>query len=296
MENATHHYVEFTRTLNDFKNREIVPSATNTLIWAFRPNVKSGTKVLKSHTVEHRGLVKVNFAEGALISDNPISYASKEIHGYGILTVWLGLIPFGMFIARYCRSVSGWLVLKIVNQCVAVVTIFLLFFYVLTTEPVFGTAHSYLGLAVLFISLAQIILGVTSTMGMSNIRLERYRTWSRNFHLLTGWFLFIIGIVACGFGINILSPYRRFKAIWYVFFCTIGFWVLVFLTAELLYRFKYKKTPGYKKVDTEMDTAQKRLQFSNKFTWESINREVSNGYICCLYKSYVCSCSWKVCL
>jgi hypothetical protein len=204
-ENVKSHWIEFIRPLDGFKVSRFHDEVHDldiddpvVMIWAFNPNNGGGTRVIKTHDVEHRGRFQVHLTDGSVIPEAVISHTVKLVHGYGMLGIWMGLMPFGIFIARYCRSKSGWLLLKIMNQAAASILTFLLFFYVLTSSPVLRSMHSILGLIVLLVVLLQIIFGITATMGMSVSAMEKYRRLARGFHMIAGWGILIIAVVTCG--------------------------------------------------------------------------------------------------
>lgn len=204
-ESVKSHWIEFTRPLQGFKasrfNENLHHLDINDqvfMIWAFNPNNGGGSRVIKTHDADHRGIFKVNLSDGSIVSETDSRYSVKLIHGYGMLAIWFGFMPFGIFVARYCRSKNGWLLVKIMNQSTASILLFTLFFYVLTSSPVLGSIHSILGLILLMVILLQIIFGVTAKMGMSISAMEKFRRLGRRFHMFTGWGILIIAMVTCG--------------------------------------------------------------------------------------------------
>jgi hypothetical protein len=261
---------------------QLFASQPTKLIWAFNAVSKKNFegKYFSLHQPTHRGAVTVRLSDGAVVPAGVPSFRNRQIHGFGMMSIWMFLLPFGAYYARYFRFVSGWVIIKIINQTVASILTLVFLYFALIGEARFDKPHSFLGIAILVIMFGQIIMGVLTVMGMSNESMEKFKKFSRLFHMITGYGLFVMGIVQVGLGLQMLYPLEEPRQIepWAIYFALISMLVIAFGASEFSLRFKPKRDdPGFGK---EVEFPRVQLEEQEKiqiFTWESLDSEVKKG-------------------
>jgi hypothetical protein len=281
---GSNHTCSFRRPLlpSNRRKTQLYASQAMKMIWAFNPvsgkNYKG--KYFTVHSTTHRGAVSLRLSDGAALPATVPSFKNRQIHGFGMMSIWLFVLPFGAFYARYFRFVSGWVIVKIINQTCGIILTLVFLYFALIGEARFDMAHSFLGIAILVIMFAQIIMGVLTVMGMSNESLEKFKAHSRLAHMLTGYTLFAMAIAQVVLGLDMLYPWvepRRMEP-WAAFFALIGMWVIAFASLELNLRLKAKREdPGFgKEVEFPLMKADE-LEKTQHFTWETLDEEIRNG-------------------
>ena len=67
-------------------------------------------------------------------------------------------LPFGAFYARYFRSVEGWVILKIIVQSTGSLLSIVFLVVIISSGVAFDQVHSYIGAAIMFFVLIQIVI------------------------------------------------------------------------------------------------------------------------------------------
>ncbi|KAJ3272619.1 hypothetical protein HDV01_005366 [Terramyces sp. JEL0728] len=282
----------FTRPLmpNDNMHVNIDPNSPMTMIWAFNPqsgmNYKG--KWFTHHSTTGRGAMNVILAKGAAIPTATVSFTMKQIHGFGMMATWLVLLPFGAFYARYCKSIAGWLVMKVIVQStgiIALVTfIVVVAFSGIPFEP--SRPHTVFGITIASVVGVQVVLGFMSLMGLSNEGASQYRDVSRFLHRISGFLLLISASVQIGLGINLLYPVWEPREIlpWVIYAALLGIWLLLFIGAEIYFKvYVVRKDQGYSKVlqttQPIMNLEKLSVQEGTKtsFTWATLDKAILDG-------------------
>ena len=281
--NSTYHGIEFQRPLvtNSPGRSTLKPNAVENFIWAFNPDTGPENGFFTQHSSDHRGAIEIVLGTGLAQKIEVISFATKAVHGFGMLVAWLIILPFGAFYARYFRFVAGWKIVKVVNQTFGILAFLIFFAVIFTTNPRFDKIHSFLGIFVLILTLLQIGFGITALVGMTSTKAERFRSWSRLFHLTTGYSLFAIIIAQVGLGLAILYPlgFQREFWPWILYFVLVGAWIVAFSFAEYYYYSNVRnKDLGYSKVPTAAKALPSVLpKVSKQWTWETLDQDIKSG-------------------
>ena len=174
--NATYHGIEFQRPLQtDSPGRgSIQPNALENFIWAFNPNTGPENGFFTQHAKNHRGAFEIVLGTGLVQKLEAISFTTKAIHGFGMIFAWLIVLPFGAFYARYFRFVAGWKIVKVVNQVIGILAVLIFFVIIFSTNPKFDKVHSFLGILVIFLTLLQVVFGITAMLGMSSRKVTNF--------------------------------------------------------------------------------------------------------------------------
>jgi hypothetical protein len=280
--NSRRQLCQFRRVLRTTSSdrRSFTPTQPMKLLWAYKSisGRNYAGKYLTYHG-ENRGAVTIQLNSGSVFETSVVSFTKMQIHGFGMLGVWFVIFPFGAYYARYCRSVSGWILLKILNQTVGILVFIGLFFLILTNEPGFDKLHSFFGVAIGVVVFLQLIFGVATALGLSNEALYRFKVFSRIVHRTTGYGLIIFGTIQSGLGIDIMYPWvePRTWVPWILYFFLIAFWSIAFGFSEWYFYTKVQREdPGYALVPTDVKIAEKS-QLVKKFTWQSLNEDVQRG-------------------
>jgi hypothetical protein len=250
------------------------------LLWAY--NTASGVNYSGSRFTYHgnrRGAITIHLTNGFGLAATIPSFSKMQIHGYGMIALWLGVFPFGAYYARYRRNVEGWIIIKVLNQTVGVLIFLGFFFLILTNEPGFDKLHSFFGVAIAVIVFAQVIFGAGTALGLFSESFDTFKAFSRIVHRTTGYGLIVFAIVQIGLGIDILHPWvePRTWIPWILYIFLVLFWVIAFGFSEWYVQSNYqRKDPGYAQVATDIQIA-KPIPSGKKFSWESLNEEVKRG-------------------
>lgn len=174
--NSTYHGIEFERPLitSSPGRSSLKANAVENFIWAFNPDTGSENSFFSQHASNHRGAFEIVLATGLVQKIDAISFTVKAVHGFGMIIAWLVILPFGAFYARYFRFVAGWKIVKVVNQVFGVLAVLIFFVIIFSTNPQFDKVHSFLGIFVIFITLLQVMFGITAMIGMSSRKVIYY--------------------------------------------------------------------------------------------------------------------------
>jgi hypothetical protein len=279
--NTTSFSCSFTRSMSG--NPTMVEGPMN-FIFAFNP--RSGLNFqgiyFTQHQPQHKGILILDLATGAVRQLGANLFIRKQIHGIGMMIVWMVMFPFGAYLARYLRSIlSQWLVVKVFNQILGTLFMFMFLYFIVSAEVILAPTkiHNVMGIfMILYVSL-QVFVGVLSHMGLRMEFLDQYREYTRKFHFLSGYALLMMGMVQVGLGINLLYPLsdpRDGIVFWVVYFSLIVFWVLLFVMTELYWKHKV-----YTRVHTSKssDALNRKVGDTKlgKYTWKSIDEAVNKG-------------------
>ncbi|KND03222.1 uncharacterized protein SPPG_02277 [Spizellomyces punctatus DAOM BR117] len=277
------------------------------VIWAFNPNSAKNyeEKWFSYHEKDHRGAAQADLVGGSIVSIPAKSIERKQLHGFGMMAVWLGLFPFSVYYARYLRSTVGWLFVHLTLQVLGIIGIIAFFVIILTEYIALSRPHAILGLILISFIAVQLVLGICNILGLSNESLSRVRKWVRRSHNLLGAALILTAVAQVALGLETLFPWvePRGKGAWAVFFALVAFWVTAFIGTEAFFWISVRRTdigmpqkqmvqksdkPFATKVErggtsvtlTEttvpLDHTQIRPDMP-RFTWATLNQAVMNG-------------------
>ncbi|KAJ2999586.1 hypothetical protein HDV02_002551 [Globomyces sp. JEL0801] len=294
---------QFTRPLSPSDNYHYqLPTKTPvSFLWAFNP-INSKQKNFVHHSPLNRGSVNMMLERGFAIPKEVGNFQVKQIHGLGMMFIWLVLLPFGAFYARYFRSKKGWLLVKLIIQGTGVLLILvfasLMFF---NSDPNLSNPHVVIGITLLALVLIQSILGFLSFLGLSLEDIEKVRTTIRMFHQISGYLLLMTSMLQMALGINVLYPWEDPREIymWVIYIGLVSFWLILFSGFEVYHTVFVRRQNGivYQKFAQTFTKANpmkadlqkkqdkvllgaKEIQSSSSsvFTWESLDHAVNNGY------------------
>ncbi|KAJ3192957.1 hypothetical protein HK101_005686 [Irineochytrium annulatum] len=229
------------------------------VIWAYNMNPKATpAEKWKTFHGNNRGSYRLFFqGNGEAGPTMEQSLYAKKVHGVGMFIVWQLILPFGVYWARYARSIARinahWMWIHIVIQSVGSLAVIGLFLYVVASLQVnsnFGPSsyiyllprpHPILGWIIVISVLIQVTFGVFNRLGLQVEVLAENR---RTFQLLHDWFgrlLLVASVSQVALGINTLFPwpdtlpsyYNRGFYLWIAYFAFSAFWLLAFLLTEL---------------------------------------------------------------
>jgi hypothetical protein len=279
--NSTSFSCSFTRTMSG--TPAMVEGPMN-FIFAFNP--RSGLNFqgifFTQHQPQHRGVVMLDLATGTVRQLGANSFIRKQIHGIGMMIVWMVMFPFGAYLARYMRSfLTQWLVVKVFNQILGTLFMILFLYFIISAEVILALTkvHNVMGIFMITYVSLQVFAGVLSHMGLRVEFLENYREYTRRFHFVSGYGLLLMGAVQVGLGIDLLYPLsdpRDGIAFWAVYFSLLCFWILLFGITELYWKHRvYTRVSTTKSSDTLKQKASDRSL--GKYTWQSIDEAVNKG-------------------
>jgi hypothetical protein len=176
------------------------PNQAFKLLWAFNP--QSGTNYLGTkmtfHSPINRGAVLIELSNGAVLPAPVQSFTIRQIHGFGMMFVWLAIFPIGAFYARYARFTSGWLIFKIINNSFGLFIFAGLCILVITDSSRLDKAHTITGIVIICLVFIQIVFGFTNAMGLSSESVSRIRIHSKSIHRYLGTTLLLLAIAQIG--------------------------------------------------------------------------------------------------
>ncbi|KAJ3159313.1 hypothetical protein HDU86_001916 [Geranomyces michiganensis] len=213
--------------------------AENNMIWAFNPRsgLNSGGTWFTYHEDKYRGALDTILSRGVMWSIDTKSFAKKQAHGFGMMFVWLGLLPFGAFWARYLRSTAHWNFLHMTTQGLGAV-LMLIFVIIIVTDWVnLSRPHAIFGVILLSFIALQVSLGICSLLGLSRERLAAVRKYIRRTHNTMGFILLLASVAQIGLGLDTIYPWDepRGKAAWAIYIGLVAFWIMLFAATQLYF-------------------------------------------------------------
>ena len=248
--------VEFMRPLSPTGHPQILPDAATQIIFAFcanpNPNAQDGWKFY--HGTGNRGSYLITASTGNAIAVSPDDINAKRVHGGVMAGTWLLLFPLSVFIAKYLRTLVGWVKIHIALQLLGtIVGVIGMAVYILISLgansqpfPAFATIyrpHSILGWVVVALTTIQSLLGMRNRIEMVSHSLNADRSRIAVFgvrfsHQWLGRVLLAAGFVQAGLGLQILYPLSeiRFRGMefWIAYGCVVILWILIWLVASRL--------------------------------------------------------------
>ncbi|KAI9100523.1 hypothetical protein DFS34DRAFT_488659 [Phlyctochytrium arcticum] len=209
------------------------------ILWAFSPvnSLRQDGTWFSYHTEQHRGAASANFATGGIVAVEAKSFVRKQIHGFGMMAVWLFIFPFAIYWARYRRSTYGWLFVHLTLQILGTLAILVFFVVILTDWIQISRPHAILGLFLISFVVIQLVLGIFNLLGLSNEAVSRVRKTIRLIHNNFGIALVAAATAQIALGLETLYPWYepRGRAAWVVYFALVGLWLVAFLSTELFF-------------------------------------------------------------
>ncbi|KAJ3181008.1 hypothetical protein HDU87_001658 [Geranomyces variabilis] len=239
---------EFRRPLTPIDSYHTDLSAPmNNMIWAFNPRSGLNPSGLwfTYHEADHRGALEVGLAQGYMFPIDAKSFTKKQVHGFGMMAVWLVLLPFGAFWARYLRSTAHWNMLHLTTQSLGVLGMLIFFIIILTDWINLSRPHAIFGLVLLSFIVVQFVLGVCSLLGLSHQRLNDIRKYVRRAHNTQGFTLLLASVAQVGLGLDTIYPWvePRGKGAWAVYIGLVAFWLMLFAATEVYFRKSVARDP-----------------------------------------------------
>ncbi|KAJ3338628.1 hypothetical protein HDU91_001164, partial [Kappamyces sp. JEL0680] len=275
----------FSRALspNDGFHTDI--TGTISMLWAFNPDSKPNFRggLFDFHGFDYMGRVQINYQTGVVSTISIIPTLHKKIHAFGMMFIWMVLLPAGVFLARYMRSYPGWLNVKIGIQVFSVLGLVALIIVVSTNWYDVTSTHAKLGWSMLALILLQSLLGTANVYGLYRSSSLRLKKRVKLLHQCLGYSILAISVVQMGYGINNLYPWIEPQNLsaWYVYFVVISFWFIAFQTAEFVNQYNVKiRDAGYQKLDARQNLQyQHRSETSGRYTWKDIGSAIDDGKI-----------------
>jgi hypothetical protein len=182
---------------SDPTHPEISLSSESTILWSFHPNppLNRYQEYFSYHGERRRGAVKIDFLNGGSKPIEVGSYQQKQLHGFGMLVVWMVIFPMGTFAAKYCRAISGYLKFKVVNQLLGIIGMLIFLTVAIVMKASVNNYHSIIGIVLIALTMIQMGLGITTLLGFSREQLERFKKAAKLYHLCLGYILLVGGAV-----------------------------------------------------------------------------------------------------
>ncbi|KAJ3086081.1 hypothetical protein HK102_013535 [Quaeritorhiza haematococci] len=228
-------------TLSSEDNDNTDPSnvGIQRFIAAWNPNSPLNWKgqYFDYHGDNRRGAVEVNLVTGAGGIAPVFPFVQKQIHGFGMMTVWLLLFPLGVYWARYRRSTHNWMTVHASVQIVGFLMLLAMFWVILAHYQNWSTPHAALGMTIISLIIVQVFLGAFNLLGLRIESIMRVRPYVRLFHDLVGPACLVMAVAQVALGLNILYPLDepRGQPAWVVFFVLLAMWVIAFAATEILF-------------------------------------------------------------
>ncbi|TPX33595.1 hypothetical protein SmJEL517_g03527 [Synchytrium microbalum] len=261
-------YVEFViaTTPVDGIHSLIDVNAPFTLIYAFNPNsgINYRSERFTYHSPDYRGSVQLSRLVATV--DAPIRVSvlgvaplsQKVAHGVGMMLVWLGLFPFGIYWARYLRSAGPGLWIHISVQCFGYLLLWFFFILIVTAIQLWQRPHAILGIFLVVFATIQVLLGGLNFAGLRNERIAEYRHYIRLSHHIVGPCLVLLAVVQVALGLSTLFPLvePRGSEYWILYFILLGAWLSIFIVTETYYRLRvvnYDAVPRSNSINDRTD-------------------------------------------
>ncbi|TPX31603.1 hypothetical protein SmJEL517_g05128 [Synchytrium microbalum] len=239
-------FAEFYRpaVVNDGYHTAIALNDSQRLIFAFQPQPTLDNNFFNFH-YQYRGRISVSSYIGSAVGsvssmskvDETISWDFKELHGWGMLTAWFVILPFGIVYARYYRSSPGWLFVHLSVQSIGLLLIISCFVIMLLTIQLWNQPHARLGVSLITLIFIQASLGACKYYGMRSKKLIDLDWWIQLSHRVLGPLTLAGSCAQAYLGLQTLVPWSepRGKSMWFYWFSLLGMWIIVFSTYEIWY-------------------------------------------------------------
>ena len=219
------------------------PSVATTIMWAFNPTpiVNSNGDIFSTHGPMHKGVLSVVLKgdNTETVALSAVSYEGKQVHGFGMMAVWLLLFPFGIYYAKFFKATRGWAYVKASIQTAGVIGLISFFGVILKNTNYPSRPHSILGFVIVSLVFVQLTFGITNLLSISSHKVEKYKSLSRLVHMVLGYSLIIAALVQIYLGLDVLYPYAerdlRGRELWVLFIVVVLFWILLFLCTSLYF-------------------------------------------------------------
>ncbi|KAJ3369925.1 hypothetical protein HDU91_006773 [Kappamyces sp. JEL0680] len=250
------------------------------LLWAFgyKPYYNVD-ECFDFHGFSNMGRLAGSF-QTAFTAIDVVSTVPKKIHGFGMMVVWLLIFPTGAYVARYMKSLPGWVAFKTNNQSLGIL-IALVLIILVSTNYLTINSHTILGWCILCAVVVLMLVGSLNLLGYTEEQFQPYKKMVRLAHRICGYSVLFMALFQIGLGINMLYPWVRpqYVGIWYLYFITIGCWFLIFGVSEFCFHSQYRiREAGYSRLDKRQDVGPLQIQKSSYgYTWETIAEEVNKG-------------------
>ncbi|KAI8901728.1 hypothetical protein BC833DRAFT_576427, partial [Globomyces pollinis-pini] len=243
------------------------------IVWAFNTNNNA-----KFQVHEAQGSTKVNIATGIATESTSIPKL-KLYHGYGMIFVWLGLLPGGILIVRYFKHIRYWKNFKVFTAVTSILCIFTFILFArseIGNKSSVGYVHRITGYGITLLIILQFTIGIFK--GVS-LEFGFKRSFLKQLHLFLGVFLMLVSIWQIGGGIELLYPWsnmnNRISLLWLMYFILIDIWAIVFVAMQvhtqlLDFNKDYNEYGKYMDVedgDVELET----------YTWKSLDEAIKKG-------------------
>lgn len=167
-------------------------------------------------------------------------------HMVFMIVAWLVLVPSGIFIGRFGRSMFRWFPVHRNVQLAALVSLFIGFFLAVGSvssagKSHFDGTHQQVGLAIFILAVVQAILGQFGHV------VKREKGWRvQNYvHILLGLLLFCLAVWNIHLGFEAWSWWRVPNSASYVIYAWAGFLGVVYLAGLALLPRQLREESGY---------------------------------------------------
>ncbi|KAJ3324606.1 hypothetical protein HDV06_006499 [Boothiomyces sp. JEL0866] len=280
----------FTRPLipNDQNHAQLSSKSKVTMLWAFNPSpgLNYLNQLFSYHGQNYRGSFSVLYSTGFFETIPLNNFQIKQIHGFGMMSIWFVILPLGAFVARHFKSFSGWYFVKISLQSFSTIITVVLIVVAQLSGAAFGsTFHSILGTIIAAFVGVQGLAGVITRFGLQFEKLTDYVPNTKMIHRYLGYTLLTAAIVQAGMGINMLYPVVEPRTVvpWVLYGLLVAIWLIAFGVTEFAYRrANIRKESGYSRVpSTNIDPILKnekvQKQSLTKFSWKTLDQEILSG-------------------
>ena len=194
-----------------------------------------GRPEFDEHNVYGSGTAVIGQNKPSSLTMTQSSDFDEESHAVSLLVAWVCAAPLAVFTARYLKRYWIWYWVHSLLGTYALITTYaagVLAFKndTASAESLSGSNfyHFRLGMTVLYLVLAQSLLGLVLKLWViSNTPKIAPLRGARSFHMILGWVLTILGLIACYYGLDIYSTSDL--PILYAAYGVLGVW---FLAAE----------------------------------------------------------------
>lgn len=186
------------------------------MIWAFNPAspINYDGKYFSYHEINHRGNIQSLLVSGIMIGTPSAVFLTKQIHGFGMMIVWLLLFPLAALYARYLRASSGWVFVHATIQVASVVAIAAFLFLIIPVIQKPTAPHYFIGFTLVSCVVVQICLGTANALTLRFDSSARQTSKTRYVHRYFGLAMIILAVVQCYFGLNTLYPWISPREMW----------------------------------------------------------------------------------
>ncbi|KAI8801948.1 hypothetical protein BJ742DRAFT_835062 [Cladochytrium replicatum] len=244
--------VEFTRPFvppdpNDNYHIKLATAGLENMLYAFNYDnqLNFAGKWFYYHSKDSRGAYRVDWNTKFWEPTDAQNYDLKLVHGIGMLVVWMLIFPLGVFLARYNKTKSLFVLHPVIQTTgfilaigYAILIFVILFFH-------FRLPHHFLGIVLLGLLIIQASLGTLNYLGLKSEAFEAMRSrFVALTHHIVGLVLLPAAVAQAGLGLNIVYPFiqrsDRGLIAWILYIAVGSLWIALFVGAELWFMIRIR--------------------------------------------------------